>query len=322
MNMHGNRGLMRMEKRAVNKLGLFLIILIALAFFGGGGYLLYKNRNNLDFSFPWEKEQNQEKKKEEEDKAKKKIALERQKITLEDTIDGRISSISYRILEMNYSETDGYVIKIQLFNSFNANFEYYVEYIDIDGYQIDFEDKIALNPSEAKLEEIKIPVSDLDKYGFETFKKINIHTRVEKLSASSQDENRITKKIIVIKNIPDTNNTQLPKAKNNMGKGADLRVDYYKTEETENFTDIYLLLTNESGTSTYDLVINAYKINDTIETNNDFKETVHPKCTKVVILSIPKEKYKKIDKLTMSFFVLENNDIYITKTTTLELGKK
>ena len=47
MNMHGNRSLMSMEKRAVNKLGLFLIILIALAFFGGGGYLLYKNSNVL-----------------------------------------------------------------------------------------------------------------------------------------------------------------------------------------------------------------------------------------------------------------------------------
>ena len=36
-----------MEKNAVNKLGLFLIIVIALAFFGGGGYLLYKNRNKF-----------------------------------------------------------------------------------------------------------------------------------------------------------------------------------------------------------------------------------------------------------------------------------
>ncbi len=107
-----------------------------------------------------------------------------------------------------------------------------------------------------------------------------------------------------------------------MGKGAHLTIDYYRTIETDDSTDVYFVLKNEDGRSDYEITINAYKINDTIETNNDFREKVLHKCQKVVVLSIPKEKYEKVNKLTMSFFVIENNDIYMTKTTSLDLTKK
>ena len=316
--MHGKKSIVRMEKNAVNKLGLFLIILIAIAFFGGGGYLLYKNRNNLDFSFPWEKSNNNKETKEEEEK-RKKIALERQKVVVEQKTDFVVVNINIRILSVSYSVMDGYVFKIQFYNPTSQDRELDIKYLVMDGYQIDVSDKIELKGSEAKLYDLKIPVEELDKYGFETFQKMTIYFDTVIYGQKGEKEGT---KTITITNDEYTNNTQLPSKKNNMGKGAKLTIDYYKTEETEETTDIYFLLTNDDNKVNYDLRINAYKINDTIATNNDFNERIYFKCKKVVILSIPKKDYKKVDKLTLSFFVLENNDIYLTKETTIDLTKK
>ena len=54
-----DRSLVRMEKRAANKGGLFLIILIALVGLGVGGYFIYQNKDEINW--PWqEKEEEKE----------------------------------------------------------------------------------------------------------------------------------------------------------------------------------------------------------------------------------------------------------------------
>ena len=315
--MNGNRSLMRMEKRAVNKLGLFLIILIAIAFFGGGGYLLYKNRNNLDFSFPWEKNNNEAKTEKEAVEKRKQVSLERQKISVNSTDIIKVYDIDTRFLSAEYSVMDGYVFKIQMYNSTLEDISFNINYLAIDDYQIDYEDKIVLQHGKSNLYELKIPVSELDKYNIESFETLQIFTsKVKNKETEEQKEQTIT-----VKNELFTNNTQLPTKNTNMGKALGLTIYYYKTEETEDSTDVYFLLTNEDARSAYEITINAYKINDKIITNNDFREKIYPKRQKVVVLSIPKKDYKTVDKLTLSFFVLDNNDIYLTKTTTIEPTK-
>jgi rRNA maturation RNase YbeY len=44
-----------MEKRATNHIGLFFVFLLTAIGLGVGGYLLYKNKDNLELTLPWEK---------------------------------------------------------------------------------------------------------------------------------------------------------------------------------------------------------------------------------------------------------------------------
>ena len=50
-----DRSLIRMEKRATNHIGLFFVFLLTAIGLGVGGYLLYKNKDNLELTLPWEK---------------------------------------------------------------------------------------------------------------------------------------------------------------------------------------------------------------------------------------------------------------------------
>ena len=52
-----NKNIIRMEKRATNKVGIFFVILLSIIGFGIGGYFIYKNRDSIDFTMPWDKDE-------------------------------------------------------------------------------------------------------------------------------------------------------------------------------------------------------------------------------------------------------------------------
>ena len=53
---HRNKNVVRFEKKATNHVGLFFFFIFAVESFGGGGFLLYKYRDQIDWNFtlPWE----------------------------------------------------------------------------------------------------------------------------------------------------------------------------------------------------------------------------------------------------------------------------
>ncbi len=315
-----NKSVVRMEKRAVNKIGLVLIILLAIAALGGGVYFLYKNHDNLDFSFPWSKSSKEKKEEKKEAKEQEKIALERQKIDISDNKPSTIDSIEITPLGIKYDEDGGYRIALKFTNRLPYNQEMEIYNIAIDGYQIDYYEEVKIGASATYYHDIFIKKESLDLYNIETFKNIYIYNRSFKEGAERKKKD-FTK--LVITNNEFGENTQAPKIISNVGNADQLKIDYYKREDTVDYYNIYFLATNSirSNKGYYTMIINAFKVNDTILTNNDFKEDIYDGNKKIVILSIPKSKFKSLDSLTISFFVLHGDDIYTTKTTTLTFNK-
>ena len=314
-----NSPMVRMEKRAVNKIGLILTILLAIAALVGGGYFLYKNRNNIDFSFPWSKA-NKEKKAEEE-KAKKgeeKVALERQKVAISEytSYTGVDITITPRTIE--YDDKEGYKIQLLVNNTGKAiDFELYC--IDIDGYQVDYYNEFTAQSKNPHVVTVVVSKEKLDLYKIETFKKLRIFIRKKGTKPSGTS----TLSTIIIRNKEAGDNVQQPDIISNVGNADAIKIDYYRKEETDDETNIYFLVTNNQKSlyNYYTLIINAYKVNGEIITDNNFKEEVYDTDKKIVKLSIPKSKYKSVDSLTVSFFARRNDDIYTTKATTIEFNK-
>lgn len=315
-----NNPIVRMEKRAVNKIGLILIILLAIAALVGGGYFLYKNRNNLDFSFPWSKDTKE--KKAEEEKVKKeeeKIALERQKVAISEISAYQGVNIQVTPRTINYDDNEGYKIQL-LVNNTGKEADYELYCIDIDGYQIDYYDVFTAQSKNPHVVTVTISKEALDLYKIETFRKMRIFIRKKGVKPSGNS----SLPVIIIKNTELGDNVQKPEIISNVGNASDIKIDYYKKEETDDETNIYFLVTNSRRVlyGYYTLIINAYKVNGEIITDNDFKEIVYDTDKKIVKLSIPKSKYKSVDSLTISFFVRRDDDIYTTKATTIEFNKK
>ena len=125
--MYDNGSMVRMEKRAVNKLGLIIIIIIAIAALGGGIFFIVKNHNNLDFSFPWSKKET--KAEEQKKKEKEKVALERQQVKIAGDKSVTMESVEITPTAIKYDDTEGYVITVRFKNVRNWD-------VNIDLYNI------------------------------------------------------------------------------------------------------------------------------------------------------------------------------------------
>ena len=318
--MNNHNSVVRMEKRAVNKIGLVLIILLAIAALGGGIYFLVKNHDNLDFSFPWSKSNKKAEEEKKAQKEKEKIELERQKVGVVEDDTSNIDSTEITPLGITYDEKEGYKVVLKLINDrpFTQVVEFYN--IAIDDYQVDYEGTVEVESEALKYYTIIIKKEDLDLYNIESFRKIYVYMRAYKKGDTVEKEDL---KRFAITNSEYGENTQPPKIITNIGNADELKLDYYKREDTVDDYKIYFLATNStrSNKGYYSVVINSYKVNNTILTNNEFEERIYDGNKKVFVLSIPKSKFKSLDSLTISFFVLRGEDIYTTKATTIDFTK-
>ena len=55
-----DNNIIRMEKKAANKLGLLIVFALSIAGAIFGAYILYENKDNLDFSLPWEEKEEED----------------------------------------------------------------------------------------------------------------------------------------------------------------------------------------------------------------------------------------------------------------------
>lgn len=319
MNQNYNKNVLHMEKRKSNKFGLFLVFIFIIAFFGYGGYYLYTHFDEIDWEFklPWEDEKEKEKEKEKPSSKKNKLI-----------VPSFISKEEDRVVKSNNSTMDftnikadskGFVITAELLTVEPwAKFE--VEKILIDGFEttakFNVTDIANTGIQEATPVVFIIPQTDLDAIGIRGFKMLTFFIKVSSGNSATTE---------VIHNLSFNNTEYIDNTRTGLIKideKGNTIVSYFKTITDGDYTYIYFDFKNASPRSK-EILINKLRINGEIYDMSSYSESVYRNSQKAIYIRIPKSKYKKVDKISVSFFLIDKLDdkkqaVYITNEYTRE----
>lgn len=316
MRQISSDNIVRMEKRATNKFGLFLVFLAVIAIFGGGGFLIYKYRDQIDWNIklPWSKESKSSIEEEEEKSnnktTKKELIIPR--ITEKNTISDLTSSFSVTEIK---ADDRGYVFTIELLTEANwANLT--IEKILLDGYNteatLEISDAKDIGEQKTTTKTIRINQTDLDKFNINGFSRLAFFYILE------EPDKTLPLKMKVM-----TFESEYTIINGNKGlikvdeKGSTL-IEYSKTVKADNATYIYFEAQNSDLTANREIIIKRLMINNRLYEMPEFTETIYRGSRKSFYIKIPKEKIKNVNELLISFFILKkdddgiNKEIYIT----------
>lgn len=307
--MYNDDNFVRMEKKATNKVGLFILFLIIIAGIGGGIYYYLNNKNSIkiDFSLPWEKNEQEEKNQKQSD-----LNIERQslEISTEKVFNANELIIVPSILD--FDEATGYKLTLDFSNPSSSYVNGTINNVLIENYQLDYNLSFNLNPLENKTFYIDIPVEFLDKYFIETFSSI-----ILKIDVYVAGENKYPNWSVPINTNAQESLTQL-KDLSPLGNTEDVYIKYHNITSDDEYYYINLLFENKSATKEYSLLVQNILINDKIYDVSSFNTIVKTEAKKIDSIKIPKKDYKRISNVTISFFAINNNDIYTIRENTIK----
>lgn len=300
-------GLFRMEKRASNKVGVFLVIVVALILLGGVFFYLYSNKDGIDWSFswPWGNEEKKTEPSEDSDNIKlpnsntssnkEELSMPslKEEEVLEDTGD-------YKITISNLQNDDrGFTLDI-VFKAYDNDYTFVLEKILVDG----FDTSVTLNKSVAKgaqfKENIRINKSDLNLVNVSNFSNLTFYYRVDTPSLSLTGN--VIKKSVTVNSIVMSDN--VIKGLVEIDNYNQTTVSYYTTVDDKDNYYIYFDFKNISLNKKQQVSIKKLTINGKIYDYKDFKTEIYQGAEKVVYLVIPKSEVKTIENFTVSFTML------------------
>lgn len=323
-----NGNIVHVEKRATNKFGLFLVIILALGAAGYGGYFLYQHRAEIDWNIeiPWKKgeEEGEDKKTAGENTENKKnsntdLVLP---ITLDNTFN--VDGGTLRVYEPK-ADDKGYTIKLD-YTVEKENGELVIEKILLNGYETsteltmedEFDQGLTKENQQPTTETIRLLKTELDSlniHGISSlifFYKVNTETTEGKLSRKEikvyntlEFESGFKGLIEVYKN----NNTELY---------------YYQTKTDKDNTYIYFDFKNTDYNTTRQIKIKKLLINGKLYEYTDLNFELYRGAENIFYLTIPKEKIKNVEEFSVAFFILAKTDgdisaIYITNDFNTEI---
>ena len=317
---------MRIEKRATNKVGLVLLILLVVSALAGGGYYLFKHKDSLkidwNFSVPWEK--NSEKKQEE--KKKKSGGNSNTSFTKP---DGYVS-INYNIsnskdgtadlckieFEEGITEKDNYVVVPYKVSSTEKGNSYpgvdictveIYRYV-IDGFQISGNSKVTVKGGESEKGEVKLLLPELESQDLKgmtnaaLYYRWNERERQYPLSAYFGIEFQNIKH-------PHNNINGIQIDDIIPVENLEVLAFYYDTKEDAENTYLYFIFEERTGidyTSTFK--VRKLLINDKIYDVKDFSKSVGVHAKTIAFITIPKDEIKKVNKFSISFMIISELD--------------
>ncbi len=312
------------EKRAVNKPGLIILILLVLAGLIFGGYYFYNNRDyySFSFSFPWEKKPTTNKAGE---KIDKKTGFRLPKV--DDIARGEInvskqdgkSDSSFSIYGVTISiesvlynkDNDSYTINFSFYNETDDIAKLEANNINLDKYQTGLKLEIISGPNSTANGSLVIPKEVLDLYRIGTFTDVVLHSNITSQgevhsetielpveAASSEDSIRPIEKI---------------------SEYRDVSFSYYKVEEEKDRYYLYIIVDNNS---LFDITYytNKFLINDKEYKGTIDGKKVYSKSIMLDKIEILKKDHRNIKTIDMSFFIRSGaNTIYQTKEKEVQL---
>lgn len=313
---------MHLEKRATNKVGLIILFLVVVGLLGVGGYFVYQNKDNIsfDFTMPWQKKDEEKKDdKTTTTKTDDKTIIKRQNVKISSKQIYKRNNLTIDPDSITYDEKDGYIVKLKALYSSANNLSISISHITVDGYQLENSaDNISLVGNVSSNISVNIPVSFLDLYSLEEFSQVVLYGKVNQNSQNTTTNNDI--KFVVNTDKTTENTTSLANLEP-INTNSDVKIYYYQIVSSKNENKIQILIDNQNDSVNYDFKINQLKINNTKYEDVSFNETVNYNSKKFVYITIPTKKIKKIEEFEVSFFILDQDNLNITKANNIKIKK-
>lgn len=313
---------MRLEKKATNKVGLIILFIIVIGLLGVGGYFVYQNKDNIsfDFTMPWQKKDEEKKDdKTTTTKTDDKTIIKRQNIKISSKQIYKRNNLTIDPDSITYDEKDGYTVKLKALYSSANNLSISISHITVDGYQLENSaDNISLVGNVSSNITVNIPVSFLDLYNLEEFSQVVLYGKVNQNSQNTTTNNDIK---FVINTDKTTENTTSLANLEPINTNSDVKIYYYQIVSSKDENKIQILIDNQNDSINYDFKINQLKINNTKYEDVSFNETVNYNSKKFVYITIPTKKIKKIEEFEVSFFILDQDNLNITKANNIKIKK-
>ena len=313
---------MRLEKKATNKVGLLILFLVVVGLLGVGGYFVYQNKDNIsfDFTMPWQKKDEEKKDdKTTSTKTDDKTIIKRQNVKISSKQIYKRNNLTIDPDSITYDEKDGYTVKLKALYSSANNLSISISHITVDGYQLENSaDNISLVGNVSNNVTVNIPVSFLDLYNLEEFSQVVLYGKVNQNSQNTTNNNDI--KFVVNTDKTTENTTSLANLEP-INTNSDVKIYYYQIVSSKDENKIQILIDNQNDSVNYDFKINQLKINNTKYEDVSFNETVNYNSKKFVYITIPTKKIKKIEEFEVSFFILDEDNLNITKANNIKIKK-
>lgn len=295
----------RMEKKATNHFGLFLLFIVVIGGFGYGGYYLYKHRNDIDWNIklPWKKEK--------EEEVKPGTALINPNTTNKNnklivpnfnsqSIKNKVGQVKIYDLA---ADDKGYTFQVDLTAS-SQTATLSIEKVLIDGFDTSAKLTITdmLDSEKAPTTStLRINKSELDSMGIYAFNKFSIYYRIS-TDTEKGDLNRSDFQVY--------NTLEYKNALSNLIEiyhKENILIYFYKTESDKDNTYIYFDVINENRTNPKKIKIKKLILNGEIYEYKDFDESIYCGTNRVIYLTIPKKKISEVENITISFFVISQD---------------
>lgn len=312
-NMNYNDNIVRMEKKATNKFGIFLVLIIVIGLIGGTGYYLYTNKDKLDWSFelPW----NRADKKNEDENDNDNNGTSGNTNNKDNNVVYEEPHLDSRIVEdnNNYTITISNLSKINLGYNIDISFEskaepYKVtlEKILVDGFDTTTTFSRAIDGGDRISITVRINQTELDALSIKAFNSLTFYFRIE------NEIRGFEVKSYVVSTVKTFNNINELKGLSEIDDKNQTKIRYYRTIEDKDNTYIYFDFKNYSVARNQLVSIKKLLINGKLYEYSDFNEEIYHGAEKVVYLTIPKSEVKKVDNFTISFTML--NEVEGKKT--------
>ena len=289
------------EKKSNNFIGLIVIIIIIIGL-GLGAFYLFKNREKIDITFPWEEKKEKAKKQEEKtDSIDEELKLGKLEVN-----GKNFTGVQGIKLAANNLEQDDKGYTFDLILSMSATdqntYEGKIFKVLVDNYEISTTQDFKLESGSTTIS-IRILRTDLDSNDIERFNTITIYVDViaTNVAQGTVKESEgfvnlgISHKISV--------NNEKPGLQLIDEKDKTI-ISYYTLKEDKENYYLYFLLDNKRTTSPSTIYIKKLSINNKSYPLPDFKETVYKSAKKCFFIKIPKKDFKTINSMKISFFMI------------------
>lgn len=315
-----NNDIVRMEKRATNKVGLFFLIITILLAGGFGILYLYEHHNEFDwdFKFAWKEDKTPEEK-DEPSKKEESSKDNNSKLIIPSLEEQKFNLGEYDTFEItDVKATDkGYVFTYKISANSSNEVKFICEKVLIDGFDTSAKFETTAYNNSYQNGTFTIVQTELDALNIKSFQKIELfmkktpskESKPEYLKLNAYNNIKIDNKIKGLVKIDEKNSTI---------------ISYYQKIEDKDYTYLYFDIKNQDPNISEQISVKKLLINNKIYNYKDLKDTIYQRAEKVIYIKIPKKDVKKVDKFTISFFLIEDNpkkenrNIYISNEYTKE----
>lgn len=338
-----DRSLIRMEKKATNHVGLFFVLLLTATGLVLGGYLLYENKDNIDFILPWEKEEYDEQEHDpiiddkEDNTSNGKLYLPEINSSV-NIIAGNELKLGLYITKIKATEK-GYQIEFELKNDPSAESD--IAYLKdgtiklkckkilVDDFEVSptFELEFNKDSKTSDKKTITIPIEELENLEMVTFNSLFLFMTMERepLEYIEDEEEETLELEGMILAYQDLNVSNAKNIKKSFSVQNKVRISYYKKIEAEDATYLYFQIDNTNQIDNHEIQLKKLVINDEVYNKASVKVKSHYDAKSIFFIKIPRKDYRKVDKFIASFYIIKddngNKSIYSTNELTFDLAK-